>query len=91
MARDWLDEHGFPEAPVLRWQGEKMLTALKEKDIRLYAIIGSAGIVAEAEKYIEKRYSFDQTQKGRTVKDWEEIFELLPKSVPKDSAKAPKK
>ena len=91
MAREWLDEHEFPEAPVLRWQGAKMFTALEEKDIRLYAIIGSAGVVTEAEKHIEKRYSFDQTQKGQTVKDWEEIFELLPKSVPKDSAKAPKK
>ena len=30
-AREWLDEHEFPEVPVLRWQGSKMFPALKEK------------------------------------------------------------
>jgi hypothetical protein len=91
MARAWLDEREFPQAPVLRWQGPKMFSALKEKDIHLYAIIGSAGVIAEAEEHIEKRYTFEKTQKGQTVKDWEEIIELLPKSVPKDSAKGKKK
>jgi hypothetical protein len=91
MAREWLDEHEFPEAPVLRWQGQKMLSALKEKGIHLYAIIGSAGVVAEAEEHIEKRYSFEQTQKGQIVKDWEEVFEFLPESAPKNSGKDKKK
>ena len=91
MAREWLDEHEFPEAPVLRWQGPKMFSALKEKGIHLYAIIGSAGVIAESAEHIEKRYTFEKTQKGQTVRDWEEIIELLPKSVPKDSAEGKKK
>ncbi len=91
MARDWLHEGEFPEAPVLRWQGAKMFSALKEKGIHLYAIIGSASVIAEAEEHIEKRYSFEKTQKGQTVKDWEEIFELLPKSASTDSDKGKKK
>ena len=91
MARDWLHEGEFPEAPVLRWQGAKMFSALKEKGIHLYAIIGSASVIAEAEEHIEKRYSFEKTQKGQTVKDWEEIFELLPKSASTDSGKGKKK
>jgi len=91
MAREWLDEHEFPEAPVLRWQGAKMFTTFKEKGIRLYAIIGSAGVIAEAEEHIEKRYTFEKTPKGQTVRDWEEIIELLPKSAPKDSGKGKKK
>ena len=91
MAREWLDEHEFPEAPVLRWQGAKMFTTFKEKGIRLYAIIGSAGVIAEAEEHIEKRCTFEKTPKGQTVRDWEEIIELLPKSAPKDSGKGKKK
>jgi hypothetical protein len=91
MARDWLDEHEFPVAPVLRWQGAKMFATFKEKGIHLYAIIGSAGVIAEAEEHIEKRYTFEKTQKGQIVKDWEEIIELLPKKVPKDSGKDKKK
>jgi hypothetical protein len=91
MAREWLDEHEFPPAPVLRWQGSKMFSAFKEKGIHLYAIIGSAGVIAAAEEHTEKRYTFEQTQKGQTVKDWEEIIELLSKSAPKDSGKGKKK
>jgi hypothetical protein len=91
MAREWLDEHEFPEAPVLRWQGSKMLSALKEKGIHLFAIIGSAGVIAESADHIEKRYTFEQSKKGQTVKDWEEIIELLPKKTPEDSDKDKKK
>jgi hypothetical protein len=90
-SRNLLDEGELPEAPVLRWKGPKMLTALKEKGIQLYAIIGSAGLIAESAEHIEKRYAFEQTQKGQTVKDWEEIIELLKKSPPKKSAQGKKK
>ena len=68
-----------------------MFSALKEKGIHLYAIIGSAGVIAESAEHIEKRYTFEQTQKGKTVKDWEEIIELLKKKPPKGSAKDKKK
>ena len=91
MAREWLDEYEFPEAPVMRWEGAKMLAAFKEKGIHLYAIVGSAGVIAESAEHIEKRYTFEKTEKGQTVKDWEEIIELLPKSVSKDSDKGKKK
>jgi hypothetical protein len=64
-----------------------MLTALQARGIHLYALIGSAGIIGEAAEHIERRYTFEQTQKGQTVKDWEEIIELLQKSAPKKSAK----
>ena len=90
-ARDLLDEGELPEAPVLRWKGAKMLSALKEKDILPYAIIGSAGLIAESAEHIERRYTFEKTQNGQTVKDWEEIIELLKKKPPKESAKDKKK
>ena len=86
-SRDWLDEVEFPDGPVLRWGGMQMLTTLKARGIHLYAIIGSAGIIGEATEHIERRYTFEQTQNGQTVKDWEEIIELLQKSAPKKSAK----
>ena len=90
-ARDLLDEGELPEAPVLRWKGAKMLSALKEKNILPYAIIGSAGLIAESAEHIEKRYTFEKAQNGQTVKDWEEIIELLQKKPPKGSAKNKKK
>ena len=90
-ARELLDEGEFPEAPVLRWKGSKLLSALKEKGIQLHAIIGSAGLIAESAEHIERRYTFEKTQNGQTVKDWEEIIELLKKKPPKGSAKDKKK
>jgi hypothetical protein len=90
-ARELLDEGEFPEAPVLRWKGPKMLSALKDKEIQLYAIIGSAGLIAESDEHIKRRYTFEKTQNGQTVKDWEEIIELLEKKPPKTPAKGKKK
>lgn len=90
-SRELLDKGEFPEAPVLRWKGSKMLSALKEKGIQLYAIIGSSALIAESAEHIKRRYTFEKTQNGLTVKDWEEIIELLKKKPPKESAKAKKK
>ncbi len=86
-SKDWLEEVEFSEGPVLSWRGPQMLTILKAREIHLYAIIGSAEIIREAAEHVERRYTFEQTQSGQTVKDWEEIIELLNKSAPKKSAK----
>lgn len=93
-ARSLLDEMEFPEAPVLEWRGAQTLKILKEKSVNLYAIIGPAGVIGEADGYIEKRYTFDQNQKERTVKDWQQVMERLsenaagaPRKVPKNKQK----
>ena len=91
MARNWLDEMAFPDAPVLRWRGAQTLNALKEKGIQLYAIIGAAGVLAAAADHVEKRYTFDETQNGQTVNDWHELMTELPKSAPADSKNTKKK
>ena len=76
-ARSWLNELEFPDAPILEWRGAQTLSALKEKGVNLYAIIGSAGVIGEADGQIEKRYTFDQNQAEQTVKDWQEVVERL--------------
>lgn len=91
MARNWLDEMAFPDAPVLRWRGAQTLSALKEKGIQLYAIIGAAGVIAAAADHVEKRYTFDETKNGQTVNDWHELMTELPKSAPADSKNNKKK
>jgi hypothetical protein len=87
MARSALDEMEFPDAPVLRWQGEQTLNALKEKGVNLYAIIGPASVINIAADHIKKRYTFDQNQKEQTVKDWQEVMKRLSESA----SKTPKK
>ncbi|MGD2097998.1 MAG: hypothetical protein PVG35_10480 [Desulfobacterales bacterium] len=87
MARTWLDEMKFPDAPVLRWKGAQTLSALKEKGIQLYAIIGAAGVIEAAADHVEKRFSFDKTQNGQTVNDWQELMKALPKNSTGNSQK----
>ena len=91
MARKSLDEIEFPDAPVLRWQGEQTLNALKEKGVNLYAIIGPASVIDAAADHIKKRYTFDQNQKEHTVKDWHEVMERLSESASKKDQKGKKK
>ena len=85
--KDYLDKLEFPDAPLLTWRGPQMLTTLKARGVRLFAIIGSAEIIGQAAEYIERRYTFEQTPDEKTVKDWQEIIELLQKSPPKKSTK----
>jgi hypothetical protein len=87
MARISLDEMEFPEAPVLRWQGEQTLNALKEKGVNLYAIIGPASVISTAAGHIENRYTFDENQKEQSIKDWQELIKLLSKNAPHGSHK----
>ena len=91
MARNWLDEMEFPDAPVLQWRGEQTINALKEKGVNLYAIIAPASVIAAAADHIEKRYTFDQNQKEQTVKDWQEVMERLSPNASKNPPKTKKK
>ena len=91
MARTWLDEMEFPDAPLLRWKGAQTLSALKKKGIQLYAIIGAAGVIKAAADHIDKRYTFDTSQKGETVRDWHELMTKLSKNVHDNSKRQKKK
>ena len=89
-ARSLLEEMEFPDAPILEWHGEQTLNALKEKGVKLYAIIGPASVIGAAEGHIDKRYTFDENQKEQTVKDWQEVMERLSESAAKNPQKRKK-
>jgi hypothetical protein len=73
----WLEKQNFPKSVILRWRGPKTLENLKKQGVRLHAIIGSALIISAGKEQIEKRFSFEKTKDGKTVKDWDEILRLL--------------
>jgi hypothetical protein len=73
----WLEKQGFPGSVILGWRGANTLTELKEKGVQLHAIIGSTGVISAAVDEIDNRFTFDKTKDGKTVKDWDEIAELL--------------
>ena len=77
LFQGWLKKEKFPESAVLQWQGANMLKSLTNRGIKLHAIIGSANTVSQAKKHIQKRYTFEETQDGQMVEDWDEIMELI--------------
>ncbi len=78
----WLEKQKFPKSVILPWRGKKTLKNLKKQGVRLHAIIGSAVVISAGKEQIEMRFSFEKTKDGKTVKDWDEISELLLKSPP---------
>ncbi len=77
ITASWLEKQNFPKSVILSWRGTETLTALKQKGVKLHAIIGSAGVISAAAKDIENRFTFEKTKYGTTVKDWGEILEHL--------------
>jgi hypothetical protein len=73
----WLEKQNFPKSVVLRWRGPKTLENLKNNSVRLHAIIGSADVISAVRDQVETRFSFEKTNDGNTVKDWDEIVKLL--------------
>ncbi len=76
----WLEKQNFPKSVILRWRGPKTLENLKKNGVQLHAIIGSSVVISTVTEQIEKRFSFEKTKDGKTVKDWDEILKLLVKS-----------
>jgi hypothetical protein len=76
----WLEKQNFPTSVILRWRGPKTLENLKKNGVQLYAIIGSGDVISAVTEQIEKRFSFEKTKDGITVKDWDEILKQLPQS-----------
>ncbi len=87
ISGSWLEKQNFPQSVILRWRGPITLKNLKEKGVQIHAIIGSSDLIAVVSEQIEKRFSFEKTKDGETVKDWDEIVRLLtksPSSLPND-------
>lgn len=83
VGRSWLEKEKFPESVILPWQGPETLAALEERGVQLQAVIGSEDVISAAEaQHVENRYTFEETKSGKTVKDWDEILQLLQPAPP---------
>ena len=82
VGRSWLQKENFPESAILRGSVPDLLAALKDRGVQLHAVIGSAAAISEAAKHIKNRYTFEESGDGKTVKDWDEIVELLKSAAP---------
>ncbi len=77
FTKNWLSENDFPQSVVLPWQGAKMLKAWKQKGIHIHVMVGSPAMLAETAGIVENRFSFEETKKGETVKNWNDVQKRL--------------
>lgn len=77
LVKNWLKREKYPPSVVLRWRGPEVFKKMKNSDIEVAAVIGSAALMKAAPEYVKGRYTFEKTTKGTTVKDWAEIVRLI--------------
>jgi len=75
--KSWLKENGFKELPVIPWKQGMIFDEIKEKGLRIKAIIGSRSVIESAREYKPKAYTFEEAEDAKEVKDWEEIGKKL--------------
>lgn len=73
----WLTANGLPRTVVLRNRGEATFKHLAAHGVRPFAVVGSAGLLAAAKAHVERRFSFEKTADGETVKNWPALVAAL--------------
>ena len=77
ISKKLLVQNQYPRSAILRWQGAETLDELKGKGLKLYAIIASADLLSESSEFIDRRYSFEETEEATVVSTWKEILKHL--------------
>ncbi len=73
----WLKENGFKDLPVIPCAQGIIFDEIKEKGLRIKAVIGSKSVIESAKKYKPKAFSFEDVEDAEEVKDWGEIGKKL--------------
>ena len=76
QSRKLLKENDFQLSTVLKWEGADMLAELYDGGIRIYAVIGSPDLLSGVSD-IKKKFSFEETEDGVTVRDWDDLSDRL--------------
>jgi hypothetical protein len=75
QSRKWLQDNKLHESIVFSWTGSKLIEVLREKDIHIFAVIGSPDMLAEIKDI--RKFSFIETDDGTEVADWSDILKKL--------------
>ena len=76
QSRKLLKKNDFQLSTVLKWEGADMLAELYDGGIRIYAVIGSPDLLSGVSD-IKKKFSFEETEDGVTVRDWDDLSDRL--------------
>lgn len=75
--KTWLKENGFIDLPVIPWRQGMIFDEIKEKGLKIKAVIGNQSVIQSAKRYKPKSFSFEEAEDAEEVKDWEEIGKKL--------------
>jgi len=75
--KSWLKKNDFPEAPVLLWSKGEVFGEMKEKGLKIKAVIGGPEVIESAEMQKPLAFSFDSMEDAEVVETWEEIVKKL--------------
>jgi len=71
QTKKWLKDNQLHESIVFNWTGNNLVEGLREKDINIYAIIGS-DMLAEIEDI--RKFSFKENVGAEVVESWSDIL-----------------
>jgi hypothetical protein len=74
MVKNWLESEKFPASVVLRWRSSQTFENMQDNGVTISAVIGSKAMLQAAPDEIDQRFTFEETAKGTTVKDWAAIL-----------------
>jgi len=75
QSKKWLQDNNLHESIVFSWTGNNLIEDLRGKDINIFAIIGSAEMLADIEDI--RKFSFKETDDGTEVESWSDILKKL--------------
>ena len=73
----------LPAAVVLVGKDRTQFERLAKRGVRIFAVVGSARLVASARGFGQHHLSFDQSAQADRVRNWEDIIKQL---QPEDQA-----
>jgi hypothetical protein len=77
FSRIGLEKEGLSPSVVIPWRGATSLQSLRGREVQVYAVIGSAEMVAAAGAQVPRRISFEKAKGAQTVSGWEELAKAL--------------
>jgi hypothetical protein len=77
FSRNLLATEGLLPTVVIPWKGSATLDALREKEVQVHAVIGSAEMVSAAGVQVPFRISFEKAKAATTVSEWSDIEKIL--------------
>jgi hypothetical protein len=78
MAREWLKENGFMEAPLVPWDNGSVFEEITGMGLKIKAVIGTSDVISSAEEFKPSTFTFEEDVDGaETVEDWDEVADKL--------------